>query len=966
MSKKTKEQTENNNSVNNNANDNTNNSNKNNETSGADNSSSTKRSADSSSASSPQPPPAKRLRKDSSAGITIGAELYSGAAAGPPESKWIVGVACMDIKARSKPMRNILTALIRNHGVRVVVFGDKVLLDESINSWPTCHFLISFFSTGFPLDKAIAYVNLRQPFCINNLLMQKVLMDRRLVLGILDYIGVPTPNRLVSNAPAEVEAAAALLVTPDIVDHIRSNVGLDLQSTSGENESLFSAGTVVQMDNNTIRLGEKVLVKPFVEKPVSGEDHNIYIYYHSSEGGGVRKLFRKVGNKSSEFCPEIFTVRAITNPTCSYIYEQFMSVDNAEDVKVYTIGKDFAHAETRKSPVVDGVVRRNSDGKEVRYVTPLSPDEAEYSRRVCKAFGQTVCGFDLLRADGTSYVIDVNGWSFVKGNMEYYERCSRMLNDLFEVVGENVVKRKQLVCSGNSSSGIIGSSGDGGVVKNGLRLAMNGCLGGFGTPGQAAASECVENHWRLKAFISVLRHGDRTPKQKAKFNFKSKPFMDLLNGLEEEVVLKTEEQLRIVSAACNLAIEQESENQTSLTSLRTILDFKSSLPGTKVQIKPSYSKADKAVLEKAQLIVKWGGEFTHGGKNQSKDMGENLRNDLRIINPAVLDDVKIYSSSERRVTATAEVCAKALLDTDLLPDDLIKINKEMLDDSNAAKEQIEQIKNRLQEILNPHAPTKIPDHYLPENIKDPEAYLHELMELMKKVRTVMRASLKSGGQFLELKDKWCCFESPLLFEERWERIFKEFCDVERSVFEPSKISELYDSLKYDLLHNREFLDHDKEDLLRLMYNHAKTLFDFIGPQEYGIEPSEKLEIGKLCSQSLLKQLVSDLHEAKNLTQINFELYERSNPKNNNSGNDDDCEMDENNSGREYSLRIGFSPGAHDPNLMDMHFDDKHSLTVSPRRWISDHISLDEALTYLGPQSDATSVPTVILGMKKTG
>ena len=56
---------------------------------------------------------------------------------------------------------------------------------------------------------------------------------------------------------------------------------------------LITECRLVESDDQ-IEVNNQVFTKPFVEKPVSAEDHNVYIYFPTSAGGGSQRLFRKV------------------------------------------------------------------------------------------------------------------------------------------------------------------------------------------------------------------------------------------------------------------------------------------------------------------------------------------------------------------------------------------------------------------------------------------------------------------------------------------------------------------------------------------------------------------------------------------------------------------------------------------------------------------------------------------------
>ena len=68
------------------------------------------------------------------------------------------------------------------------------------------------------------------------------------------------------------------------------------------------------------------------------------------------------------------------------MYEEFLPTDGF-DIKVYTVGGDYAHAEARKCPSLDGkVIRDKKTGKEERFPVNLTSWEKEIARRICLEF----------------------------------------------------------------------------------------------------------------------------------------------------------------------------------------------------------------------------------------------------------------------------------------------------------------------------------------------------------------------------------------------------------------------------------------------------------------------------------------------------------------------------------------------------------------------------------------------------
>ncbi|XP_043566069.1 inositol hexakisphosphate and diphosphoinositol-pentakisphosphate kinase 2 isoform X11 [Chiloscyllium plagiosum] len=770
----------------------------------------------------------------------------------PPERQIVVGICAMAKKSTSKPMSEILGRLCRFKYITTVIFEEDTILNEPVEQWPLCDCLISFHSKGFLLDKAVAYAKLRNPFVINDLNMQYNIQDRRKVYQILKEEGIELPRYAILNRDPNKPEECNLV---EGEDHVEVN------------------GDVFQ--------------KPFVEKPVSAEDHNVYIYYPTSAGGGSQRLFRKIGSRSSVYSPE-----SSVRKTGSYIYEQFMPTDGT-DVKVYTVGPDYAHAEARKSPALDGKVERDSEGKEVRYPVILNAREKLIAWKVCLAFKQTVCGFDLLRANGQSYVCDVNGFSFVKNSMKYYDDCAKILGN---IIMRELAPQFQIPWSVPTE------------VEN-IPIVPT-------TSGTMMELRCV---------IAVIRHGDRTPKQKMKMEVRHQRFFELFekyNGYKAgKIKLKKPKQLQeVLDIARHLLAElgqnndsEIEESKSKLEQLKTVLEMYGHFSGINRKVQLTYlplgctktsSEEDDNKREEPSLllVLKWGGELTPAGRVQAEELGRAFRCmypggqgdyagfpgcGLLRLHSTYRHDLKIYASDEGRVQMTAAAFAKGLLalEGELTPI-LVQMVKSanmngLLDnDSDSLSSCQQRVKARLHEILQKDrdfttedyeklAPTKNSSIIRSmQLIKNPVKTCDKVYALIQSLTSQIRQRMEDPKSAdIQLYHS----ESLELMLRRWAKLEKDV-KLKNGRYDISKIPDIYDCIKYDVQHNSSLQLENTMELYQL----SKSLADIVIPQEYGITKAEKMDIAKAYCTPLIRKIRSDLQRTQDDDTVNklHPLYSR--------------------------------------------------------------------------------------------
>jgi inositol-hexakisphosphate/diphosphoinositol-pentakisphosphate 1-kinase len=442
----------------------------------------------------------------------------------------------------------------------------------------------------------------------------------------------------------------------------------------------------------------------------------------------------------------------------------------------------------------------------------------------------------------------------------------------------------------------------------------------------------------LRCVIAVIRHGDRTPKQKLKvkmteplileyfhkhnddpkkdLKIKAKqPMTEFLDTVKTMLNRLDQEAKQAAESGNKKKVNKKLVNQ--LRHMRDVLErWKITGLNRKLQIKPLQFNEDletgQTTCTEVQLILKWGGNLTKLGEKQAITLGKRTRQEMYPDSPGggilrlhstFRHDLKIKTSDEGRVMKTAAAFAKGMLELEgEIPPILVSlVHKEkgsmhMLDPSGdkEVKLELDECKEKItanlqkdidyretteedrEKMVGPASLVSLNDALA--EVGNPRKALMEiyktmgsLIEQLEEMLDLMGSGdekLIEGGEGLKGDDeedvalsgvKLYKGETLLELTERWRFIYKRLYDADEDVFDLSRIPDVHDNVRFDVLHNPHL---GLSSTLEKLYELAKSMADCVVPQEYGTTIAEKRSVGvKICS-SLLEKVMYDLNIAR--------------------------------------------------------------------------------------------------------
>nr|CAB3474444.1 unnamed protein product [Digitaria exilis] len=390
--------------------------------------------------------------------------------------------------------------------------------------------------------------------------------------------------------------------------------------------------------------------------------------------------------------------------------------------------------------------------------------------------------------------------------------------------------------------------------------------------------------------------GDRTPKQKVKLKVTEEKLLKLMlkyNGgkAHSEVKLKSALQLQDLLDATRILVPRarsgresdsdvEVEHAEKLRQVRAVLEEGGHFSGIyrKVHLKPSNwvripkdnREGEEEYPVEALMVLKYGGVLTHAGRKQAEELGRYFRNNmypsegpgLLRLHSTYRHDLKIYSSDEGRVQMSAAAFAKGLLDLEgeLTPIlvSLVSKDSSMLDGLQDGAVGINEAKAQLHDIItssktaNFNEPVEFPWMVDGAGVpKNAVQLLTNLAELTKQITAQVK-------MLSDDEDEKAAIDSPNHHYDQAKALGKAEIDMDRALTLRRFLIYMTLASRYDLLHNSHLNLTGLSDLFKV----SQLLADGVIPNEYGINPKQKLKIGSKIARRLLGKILIDLHNTR--------------------------------------------------------------------------------------------------------